>query len=40
MDERILKLLYDIQEEINEIDSYFLVHLKDFNYYKSNHPCL
>jgi len=36
MDERILKLLYDIQEAINEIDSYFLEHLKDFNHYKSN----
>jgi uncharacterized protein with HEPN domain len=36
MDERILKWLYDIQEAINEIDSYFSQHPKDFNHYKSN----
>jgi uncharacterized protein with HEPN domain len=36
MDERILKWLYDIQEAINEIDSYFSEHPKDFNHYKSN----
>ena len=36
MDERILKWLYDIQEAINEIDSYFSQYPKDFNHYKSN----
>ena len=36
MDERILKWLYDIQQAITEIDSYFTEHPKDFNYYVSN----
>ena len=36
MDERILKWLYDIQEAIQEIDSYFSEHPKDFIQYKSN----
>ena len=36
MDERILKWLYDIQQAINEIDSYFSDHPKDFNAYASN----
>lgn len=36
MDERILKWLYDIQQAITEIDSYFSDHPKDFKYYASN----
>jgi hypothetical protein len=36
MDERILKWLYDIQEAINEIDSFFTEHPKDFSVYRSN----
>ena len=36
MDERILKWLYDIQEAINEIESYFIENPKDFKYYQSN----
>lgn len=36
MDERILKWLYDIHEAINEIDSYFKEHERDFNVYRSN----
>lgn len=36
MDERILKWLYDIQEAINEIESYFVDNPKDFKFYQSN----
>ena len=36
MNERILKWLFDIEQAIKEIDSYFLNHPKDFNYYVSN----
>ncbi|MDP1622883.1 MAG: DUF86 domain-containing protein [Bacteroidales bacterium] len=36
MDEKVLKWLYDIQEAIKEIDSFFVKQPKDFNEYKSN----
>ena len=36
MDERILKLLYDIKNAIAEIERYFDEFPKDFNKYKSN----
>ena len=36
MDERILKWLYDIKIAIDEIDSYFETHDKDFFKYRSN----
>jgi len=36
MEQRILKLLFDIKYAINEIDGYFENHPKDFNLYKSN----
>ncbi len=36
MDERILKWLYDIQDAIYEIESYFVDFPKDFNLYQSN----
>lgn len=36
MDERILKWLYDIKLAIEEVDSYFLAHPKDFFQYKQN----
>ena len=36
MDERILKWLYDINEAIKEIESYFIEWPRDFNQYKSN----
>lgn len=36
MDERILKWLYDINEAIIEIDSYFINIPNDFNHYKTN----
>lgn len=36
MDEKILKLLYDIREAIYEIESFFKDYPLDFNLYKSN----
>ncbi len=36
MDERILKWLYDIKMAIDEIDSYFDIHEKDFFKYRGN----
>ncbi len=36
MDEKILKLLFDIKEAISEIDNYFKDYPKDFNKYKKN----
>lgn len=36
MDERILKWLFDIYNAITEIESYFIVHPKNFEHYKSS----
>jgi len=36
MDERILKWLFDIKIAIDEVDSYFAIHEKDFFKYRSN----
>lgn len=36
MDEKILKLLFDIKNAIDEIDGFFDTYPKNFNQYKSN----